>query len=70
MSFEIRPTKQHSGSKLSRERQEYFRLMKLGYGNKEASRLVGVNPRTGREWRNGRPGDAKGARGHSRTSRR
>jgi IS30 family transposase len=26
-----------------------------GYGNKEASRLVGVNERTGREWRNGRP---------------
>ncbi|MER6913916.1 IS30 family transposase [Streptomyces sp. NPDC000594] len=29
--------------------------MKLGYGNLEASRLVGINPRTGREWRNGRP---------------
>ncbi|WP_437110233.1 IS30 family transposase [Streptomyces scopuliridis] len=55
MSFEVRPTKQHSGSKLSRERQEYFRLMQLGYGNKEASKLVGINPRTGREWRNGRP---------------
>ncbi|WP_444545893.1 IS30 family transposase, partial [Streptomyces phaeofaciens] len=40
---------------MSRERAEYFRLMKLGYGNKEASKLVGINPRTGREWRNGRP---------------
>jgi IS30 family transposase len=56
MTFEIRPSKQHPGVvKLHRERAEYFRLMKLGYGNKEASRLVGVNPRTGREWRNGRP---------------
>ncbi|REE60442.1 hypothetical protein BX257_2976 [Streptomyces sp. 3212.3] len=55
MDFQIRPVKQHSRGKLSREREEYFRLMKLGYGNKEASRLVGINPRTGREWRNGRP---------------
>ncbi|WP_307717863.1 IS30 family transposase [Streptomyces sp. V4I23] len=29
--------------------------MQLGFGNLEASRRVGVNPRTGREWRNGRP---------------
>ncbi|MGG8408054.1 IS30 family transposase [Streptomyces sp. 12297] len=55
MDFEIRPAKQHSRGKLSREREEYFRLMGLGYGNREASRLVGINPRTGREWRNGRP---------------
>ncbi len=55
MDFEKRPVKQHSRGKLSRERAEYFRLMKLGYGNKEASKLVGINPRTGREWRNGRP---------------
>jgi IS30 family transposase len=32
-----------------------LRLVDQGYGNKEASRLVGVNERTGREWRNGRP---------------
>ncbi len=55
MDFEIRPAKQHSRGKLRREREEYFRLVKLGYGNKEASKLVGINPRTGREWRNGRP---------------
>ncbi|MFF1694935.1 hypothetical protein ACFVXC_15075 [Streptomyces sp. NPDC058257] len=29
--------------------------MQLGYGNKEASRLVGISPRTGREWRDGQP---------------
>ncbi|WP_277922244.1 helix-turn-helix domain-containing protein [Streptomyces sp. Root369] len=40
--------------KLRREREEYFRLVREGYGNKEASGLVGVNQRTGREWRNGR----------------
>ncbi|MFF0412637.1 IS30 family transposase [Kitasatospora sp. NPDC004745] len=28
--------------------------MRQGYSNREASRLVGVHPRTGREWRNGR----------------
>ncbi|WP_455907782.1 IS30 family transposase [Streptomyces mirabilis] len=55
MDFQIRPAKQHSGGKLSCEREEYFRLMQLGYGNKEASKLVGINARTGREWRNGRP---------------
>ncbi|MFI5758761.1 IS30 family transposase [Streptomyces sp. NPDC051569] len=40
--------------KLRREREEYFRLVRQGYSNKEAYRLVGVNERTGREWRNGR----------------
>jgi transposase, IS30 family len=55
MDFEIRADKQHSGGKLRREREEYFRLMKLGYSNKEATKLVGVNIRTGREWRLGRP---------------
>lgn len=40
--------------KLWRERAEYFRLMELGYSNKEACQAVGVNARTGREWRNGR----------------
>lgn len=42
--------------RLVREREEYFRLVDQGYGNSEASRLVGVNERTGREWRNGRMG--------------
>lgn len=40
--------------KLHRERAEYFRLMGLGYSNKAACQAVGVNIRTGREWRNGR----------------
>lgn len=55
MDFEIRKVRKAQGAKkLRAERQEYFRLMAQGYGNKEASRLVGVNERTGREWRNGR----------------
>ncbi|MDH6538049.1 IS30 family transposase [Streptomyces sp. SPB4] len=56
MDFEIRESRKEQGPrKLHREREEYFRLVQLGFGNVEASRRVGVNPRTGREWRNGRP---------------
>ncbi|MFJ7243394.1 IS30 family transposase [Kitasatospora sp. NPDC098652] len=55
MDFEIREDRKPQGSrKLRAEREEYFRLVHQGYGNTEASRLVGVHPRTGREWRNGR----------------
>ncbi|WTS91595.1 hypothetical protein OHA99_22045 [Streptomyces coelicoflavus] len=68
MGFEIRKDKQTRGAKLRREREEYFRLVDLGYSNKEASKLVGINIRTGREWRNGRPEGRKSARGHLRTS--
>ncbi|MFE0339145.1 IS30 family transposase, partial [Streptomyces sp. NPDC058955] len=60
MSFKPRENRQHTGGyKLRAEREEYFRLMQLGYGNREASRLVGINPRTGRVWRNGRPEGGK-----------
>ncbi|WP_017238282.1 IS30 family transposase [Streptomyces sp. SS] len=60
MSFKPRENRQHVGGyKLRAEREEYFRLMQLGYGNHEASRLVGINPRTGRVWRNGRPEGGK-----------
>lgn len=41
--------------KLRKERETYFRLLRQGVGNAEACRIVGVNDRTGREWRNGRP---------------
>ena len=55
MDFEIRKVRTAQGPrKLHAERAEYFRLVKAGYSNKEASALVGVNERTGREWRNGR----------------
>ncbi len=55
MDFEIRKQKIQGRKKLRREREEYFRLMRLGFSNADACERVGVNPRTGREWRNGRP---------------
>jgi len=55
MDFDIRKIRAAQGRrKLHAERAEYFRLVNAGYSNKEASALVGVNERTGREWRNGR----------------
>ncbi|MET8012950.1 IS30 family transposase [Streptomyces sp. NPDC005271] len=60
MDFRIRESRKEQGrKKLHREREEYFRLVQQGFSNAEASRRVGVNPRTGREWRNGRPGGGK-----------
>ncbi|MFD7594164.1 IS30 family transposase, partial [Kitasatospora sp. NPDC059812] len=55
MDFKIRKDRTAQGPrKLGREREEYFRLVQQGLSNREASRLVGVHERTGREWRNGR----------------
>jgi IS30 family transposase len=39
---------------LSRQRQEYARLVARGVSNAEACRIVGVNRRTGTRWRYGR----------------
>ncbi|MEU1290766.1 IS30 family transposase [Kitasatospora sp. NPDC005856] len=56
MDFKIRRDRKPQGPrKLRTEREEYFRLVQQGYSNTEASRLVGVHERTGREWRHGRP---------------
>jgi len=53
--FKIREDRKPQGRRtLSAERSAYLRLVQQGYSNKEACQLVGVNPRTGREWRNGR----------------
>jgi IS30 family transposase len=55
MDFKIRRDRKPQGRKKLRvEREEYFRLVKQGLSNREASQLVGVHERTGREWRNGR----------------
>ena len=55
MDFEVRGDRKPQGREKHRaEREEYFRLMQQGYSSREASRLVGVHQRTGREWRNGR----------------
>ncbi|MCD9592438.1 IS30 family transposase [Streptomyces sp. 8ZJF_21] len=60
MDFKVRESRKEQGPrKLRREREECFRLMQLGFGSLEACRRVGVNPRAGREWCNGRPGGRK-----------
>ena len=56
MGFEVRGDRAPQGRrKLSREREHYLALVAQGLSNSQACRVVGVNPRTGREWRNGRP---------------
>lgn len=56
MGFEVRDDRSPQGRrKLSREREHYLALVAQGLSNSQACRVVGVNPRTGREWRNGRP---------------
>ncbi|MFE6743943.1 IS30 family transposase, partial [Streptomyces tubercidicus] len=55
MDFEIRMERRGQGRrKLVREREEYFRLMDQGLTSYEACRIVGINYRTGKRWRNGR----------------
>ncbi|WP_063019670.1 IS30 family transposase [Nocardia nova] len=56
MEFEVRPDRGRSRGRrpLTGERVEYLRLMEQGLGNKEACRIVGINEKTGRRWRNGR----------------
>jgi IS30 family transposase len=54
MAFEIRKIRVPQGrKKLVREREEYFRLMDQGVSSREACRIVGINRRTGKRWRNG-----------------
>ncbi|MEU1661814.1 helix-turn-helix domain-containing protein [Streptomyces griseofuscus] len=38
---------------MARERAAYFLLMEQGYSTREAARIVGINLRTGKRWRNG-----------------
>ncbi|MDA2806597.1 IS30 family transposase [Nocardiopsis suaedae] len=53
--FEIRDSRRPQGPrKLTRERREYLRLVDQGIGYAEACRIVGINTRTGKRWRNGR----------------
>ncbi|OEU86290.1 IS30 family transposase, partial [Streptomyces abyssalis] len=53
MDFEIRADRHQKGRRLTRERAAYFRLMEQGYSSREACRIVGINLRTGKRWRNG-----------------
>ncbi|MEU5838587.1 IS30 family transposase [Streptomyces diacarni] len=55
MDFEVRKVRSPQGrKKLSAERAAYFQLVQQGVSNVEACRIVGVNLKTGRRWRNGR----------------
>ncbi|MFD6936330.1 IS30 family transposase [Streptomyces goshikiensis] len=55
MDHQIREDRKPQGRrKLAAERSAYFQLVQQGYSNIEACRLVGINARTGRVWRNGR----------------
>ena len=54
MDFEIRKDRRpHGRRKLTAERAAYFQLMREGYSSREACRIVGVNRRIGKKWRNG-----------------
>jgi transposase, IS30 family len=62
MDFEIRGQCRPQGAKkLTRERVAYFELMAQRYNSREACRIVGINYRTGKKWRNGEhsPGPGK-----------
>lgn len=61
MEFEIRRDRSPQGKKLVRERTAYLDLVQQGVSSKEACRIVGINPRTGKQWRNGR----NASRGHA-----
>ncbi|MFJ6262887.1 IS30 family transposase [Rhodococcus erythropolis] len=56
MEFEIRAGRDraHGRQPLRIERTAYLQLVKEGLSNYEACRIVGINPKTGRRWRNGR----------------
>ncbi|KUN15014.1 integrase [Streptomyces corchorusii] len=55
MAYQIREDRKPQGrKKLTAERSAYFQLMQQGYSNREACRIVGVSPRPGKVWRNGR----------------
>ncbi|WTP20618.1 IS30 family transposase [Streptomyces sp. NBC_00203] len=54
MDFEIRENRgPGGGGRLLREREVYLQLMQQGYSSTEACRIVGINVRTGKRWRNG-----------------
>jgi transposase, IS30 family len=54
MDFQIRDKKPQGPRKLAAERHAFLQLVSEGVSSKEACRIVGVDERTGRKWRNGR----------------
>lgn len=53
MDFEIREDRTGRGLRLARGREAYFQLIRQGYSSREACRIVGINLRAGKRWRNG-----------------
>ncbi|MET9470109.1 helix-turn-helix domain-containing protein, partial [Streptomyces sp. NPDC006544] len=55
MDFEIRDRSVNRGRRsLTEERRAYLQLMQQGVSSREACRIVGINLRAGKRWRNGR----------------
>lgn len=55
MDFEIRDRSVNQGRRrLTEERRIYLQLVQQGVSRVEACRIVGINYRTGKRWRNGR----------------
>lgn len=55
MDFEIRDRSVNQGRRrLTEERRIYLQLVQQGMSSVEACRIVGINYRTGKRWRNGR----------------
>jgi IS30 family transposase len=61
MDFKIRELRAvaQGRKRLLREREAYSQLMQQGLSNTEACRIVGINEKTGRRWRNGRSADRR-----------
>ncbi|ADI03682.1 putative transposase [Streptomyces bingchenggensis BCW-1] len=60
MDFEIRDRSVNRGRRaLTEERRVYLQLMQQGVSHREACRIVGLNYRTGKRWRNGRAPSGK-----------
>lgn len=54
MDFKIRESRKPQGARrLIAERTAYFQLVQQGFSNNQACRIVGIDPRSGRRWRNG-----------------
>ncbi|MET9588006.1 helix-turn-helix domain-containing protein [Streptomyces sp. NPDC006539] len=62
MDFEIRKDRSggKGGRRLTREREVYLQLTSQGYSSTEVCRIVGINLRTGKRWRNGHQSPADG----------
>lgn len=60
MDFKIRDDRKPQGPRqLVQERKEYLRLVDQGTPYEDACRIVGINSKTGRRWRNGRSADRR-----------